>query len=395
MYLDDYEQRLERPTKLKLPDFERNGRLKHVLFADQFDRRALDHLTRVASMVRDLARSKDTAVFLSELLPHKRAMLYFSQVSTRTYLSFVAACQLLGMPTAEIRDPSVSSEYKGESPLDSMRMFSSYFDVVIMRSRLPQFAECCAYLMNDLDHFNQRNVPVINGGSGADEHPTQALLDMFTIQRSLEFRSERDSSQWTQFDEYRSEYPDLARGPDNKSYLFCGDIGRGRTVRSLAILLSKYSNVSMHFVAPPHPKLKLPQDLRERLLAEGVSVYEHDRLEAVIDQVDLLYMTRVQHEHDTEADASYTVDLSANCYLTAPLVARMREYAPILHPFPRNDEIPHRVDLDHRAMYFHQARNGMWMRAALLAYMFDVDSQIVSAHADTFSDFHSYNEAVL
>src|SRR5436190_14223921 len=111
--------------------------------------------------------------FLGDLLRHKRAMLYFTQASTRTFLSFLAACQILGMSCNEIRDPSVSSDAKGESPLDSIRMFSSYFDVIIMRAKYPRFAEACAYLMNDLDRMSDSDrpglhgVPIINGGSGA------------------------------------------------------------------------------------------------------------------------------------------------------------------------------------------------------------------------------------
>src|SRR5690242_18122597 len=151
MYLDDYEEQLKLSDGEKLGLLQRNDRLKHVIFAKQFDRSLLDHLGRVALMIRALAGSRDTYKRLLDVLPHKRAMLYFTQPSTRTFLSFTSACQLLGITTAEIRDPSVSSEYKGESPLDAMRMFSSYFDVVIMRSSLPQFAECCAYLMNELD----------------------------------------------------------------------------------------------------------------------------------------------------------------------------------------------------------------------------------------------------
>ena len=309
-------------------------------------------------MIRSLAGTKETHKLLLDVLPHKRAMLYFTQPSTRTFLSFVSACQLLGMATAEIRDPNVSSEYKGESPLDAMRMFSSYFDVVIMRSRLPQLAECCAYLMNDLDRpdSNQRNVPIVSGGAGADEHPTQALLDVFTIQRTFQFTSPRDSSRWTRFDnELLPRYPELRKGLDGKSYAFCGDIGRGRTVRSLAVLLALYRNVEMHFVSPDHPTLRLQADLRSYLHDHGVKVYEHDNLAEVIANVDLLYMTRVQAEHDQAGrEPPYAADLSANCYLTPELVSRMRAYAPILHPFPRNDEIPHEVDYDPRSMYFHQ-----------------------------------------
>jgi len=388
MDLSAYEGRLDRPTRSKLPEFQRNGRLKHVIFAEQFDRAMLDSLNSLSNTVRELGRDRETQLFLHNLLPQKRAMLYFTQASTRTFLSFVAACQLLGMSIAEIRDPSVSSEYKGESPFDSMRMFSSYFDLVVMRTPFAGFAEACAYLMNDLDQFNERNVPIINGGSGADEHPTQALLDVHTIQRCFQFASERDSSRWTQFDEYRKAYPDLTRGLDSKVYGFCGDIRRGRTVRSLATLLSLYNDVTIHFVSPPD--LRLPAPLRESLLAKGVKVFEHDALSDIVGEVDLLYMTRIQWELDSNG-AKGPATVNADFILTPELAARMKSYAPILHPFPRNTEIPSEVDHDPRAMYFRQARNGMWVRAALLAHLFDVDGLILAYHREAFSGYHDYN----
>lgn len=393
----DYERQLSRPTKLKLADFERNQRLKHVIFAQQLTRPILESICRTASMIRDLSRSADTARFLGDLLPHKRAMLYFTQSSTRTFLSFQAACQILGMKAAEIRDPKVSSEYKGESPIDSMRMFSSYFDLVIMRTGEPSFAERCAYLMNDLDTFNQRSVPIINGGSGADEHPTQALLDIFTIQRAFTFESNRDTRQRTHLQDLQRKHPNLRRGLDGKTYTFCGDIGRGRTVRSLAVLLSEYDDVTMQFVSPDHDILRLQPDLRDRLIAAGVKVSEHNNLSEVIDDTDLLYMTRVQSEHTTESDkkALDKACREAEYKLSSKLTARMKEYAPILHPFPRNDEIPVEIDEDPRAMYFREARNGMWVRAALIAHLFDIDGVIRLKHDEVMSEYHGYNEAVL
>ncbi|RMF62002.1 MAG: aspartate carbamoyltransferase [Bacteroidetes bacterium] len=399
MQLYEFESRLNRPVKMKIPEFERNERLKHVIFADQFDRGLLDHLGRVATMIKEIARSKDGHRFLQGLLPHKGAMLYFTQASTRTFLSFMRACQILGMKVAEIRDPSLSSEYKGESPLDSLRMFSSYFDLIIMRSKVPNLAECCAYLMNDLDQFNQRSVPVINGGAGADEHPTQALLDIYTIQRVFEFKSPRDSSVWNRFDDLRRKYPDLnekGRGPDRKVYGFCGDIGRGRTVRSLANLLTRYEDVTMYFIAPDHPTLRPSPEFLNQLKSKGVRVFESHDLGEVIGELDLLYMTRIQNEHNSPEEEAFFKQLDYSRFqLSEEMLKKMREYTAILHPFPRNQEIPTFVDQDPRAMYFRQARNGMWVRAALIAYLFDMDGRIVSYHTSTFSSFHDYNERVL
>lgn len=392
----EYESLINRPIMMKIPEFQSNERLKHVIFSEQFDKELLEHLSNVADMIKNISDTKEGYDFVSRLLSHKRAMLYFTQASTRTFLSFMAACQILGITCNEIRDPSVSSEYKGESPFDSVRMFSSYFDIIIMRSKIPNFAECCAYLMNDLEDFNQRNVPIINGGAGADEHPTQALLDIYTIQRTFQFRSPKDSSRWNRFDELRDRYPELTRGLDNKVYCFCGDIGRGRTVRSLANLLALYNNVTMYFVSPPHPKLELPDELRTKLTNKGVKVYKSNDLHEVIDKIDLLYMTRIQHEHDNKEDKAFFENLdTGKYYLNREMVSRMKWYAAIMHPFPRNEEIPVEIDSNPRAMYFRQARNGMWVRAALIAYLFDMDGKIGTYYQKKFSSYHDYNVKAL
>ncbi len=398
----EYERRLDRPIMSKLPEFQRGERLRHIIFSQQFDRGLLDRIGQVTTKMRAIGETRHGMHFLRDLLAHKRAMLYFTQASTRTFLSFLNACQILGMQCAEIRDPSVSSEAKGESPLDSIRMFSSYSDIIIMRARYPRFAEACAYLMNDLDRnsdsdrLGHRGVPIVNGGSGADEHPTQALLDVYTMQRVFSFESKKDSSRRTRFDELRRKYPSLTRGLDHKVFCFCGDIGRGRTVRSLATLLSLYEGVTMHFVSPDHPKLEMSPDLREFLLDKGIRFDERHSLKEVIRDTDALYMTRIQREHDTGDE--YDAAALRECQLTTDLVHEMKDYAAILHPFPRNGrdpEIPFEIDDDPRAMYFEQSHNGMWVRAALLAYLFNVDGEIYSEHEKMFSRRHDYNEAVL
>jgi aspartate carbamoyltransferase len=399
-----YESRLQRPVRMKTPEFERNGRIRHVIFSGQFTPPFLEELGGIADMIRILSKSRAGQDFLINLLPHRRAMLYFTQPSTRTFLSFMAACQILGITCNEVRDPSTSSETKGETRFDSIRMFSSYFDTIIMRSPIARLAESCAYLMNDLDASGNRSVPIVNAGSGADEHPTQALLDIYTLQRSFQFASPKDSPAANRFDELRERkgYAGLTKGLANKTYGFCGDIGRGRTVRSLAMLLAMYEGVRLVFISPDHPKLAMRADLRERLVDRNVRFYEMDSLEEpldgqpVIEQLDALYMTRIQKEHNDPQDAASMalVDFSRYC-LTPALVSRMKEYAPILHPFPRDQyfgEIPPEIDNDPRAMYFRQARNGMWIRAALLAHIFDVDHLISRHFLSEYLERHSYND---
>lgn len=379
----DYANRTDRPIKLKIPELQSGNRLHHVIFAAQYTVPILERLSVTADRIRALAKSKEGHQFLNSLLPHRRAMLYFTQPSTRTFLSFSAACQILGIACNEVRDPNVSSETKGESPFDSVRMFSSYFDVVIMRSKMANFAECCAYMMNDLSSASRRSVPIVNGGSGTDEHPTQALLDFYTIRRATRYIRPGNPN-WLA--ELRETEPDLATGVANKTFGFCGDIGRGRTIRSLVQLLSMFEGTQLYFVAPDHEILRLPDALKARIEATGTTVRCFESFEdtidgkPVIEQLDCLYMTRIQKEHNDPSVADPFADIDFESYkLTRKLVSRMKQSAIILHPFPRDQyfgEIPTSIDRDHRAFYFRQARNGMWARAALLAHLFDADGTI-------------------
>ena len=171
----EFESLLSRSVQEKNLEFQRHGRLKHLIAASQLTPELLGKLCRSADLIRRLSRNPEGNRRLRDLLAHKRAMLYFTQPSTRTFLSFMAACQILGLSCNEVRDPKTSSEVKRESKMDSIRMFSSYFDVIIMRSQISDFAECCAYLMSDLERQERRSVPIVNAGAGSDEHPTQAL----------------------------------------------------------------------------------------------------------------------------------------------------------------------------------------------------------------------------
>ncbi len=397
-----YKPRIERPVKQKIDELQQGERLRHVIFSAQFSVEQLEDLGSTADKICMLSRTPSGQDFLIRLLSHKRAMLYFTQPSTRTFLSFMAACQILGITCNEVRNPTTSSETKGETHFDSIRMFSSYFDLIIMRSPLARLAEACAYLMIDLEESDNRSVPIVNAGSGADEHPTQALLDIYTLQRTFQFADPKDSSITTRYEQLQERYPNLTRGLAGKTYGFCGDIGRGRTVRSLANLLANYEGVTLIFIAPRHPTLALGDDLRQRLLDRGVRIHEVDSFEEVVDGqpviegLDALYMTRIQKEHNDAADAASFAEIDFSRYkLTLDLVARMKQYTPILHPFPRDQhfgEIPPEIDDDPRAMYFRQARNGMWVRAALLSSVFGVDRQIAEFFRDEFSQWHHYQE---
>lgn len=383
---DSFKYQLDRPLDVKLSEFQRNDRLKHLIFAAQLTPGLLEKLRRMADMIRHMSRTRQGNMQLKNLLAHRRAMLYFTQPSTRTFLSFMAACQILGITCNEVRDTATSSETKRESKADSIRMFSSYFDVIIMRTMISEFSECCAYLMNQLELQEMRSVPIINAGAGADEHPTQALLDMYTILRTFTHDYSRESKR-SRFIELQASYPELVAGPARKTYLFCGDMGRGRTARSLATVLSQYEQVRMFFVTPDHGELIMERAMIDKLRARGVEVHEFNSLDAqhdghpILAQTDCLYMTRIQREHNSaEVEAELgQIDLSP-FKLTPARASVLKTYAPILHPFPRDSvvgEIPTSIDADPRAMYFRQARNGMWIRAALLVHLFDAAEELM------------------
>ena len=179
---EDFEALAPESKKPYLENPDGGGLPYHTLFAQQFDRTTLERLCALANRIRFINKSKEGALYLKNVLAHKRAMLYFSQPSSRTFLSHLAACQILGITTGSVRDAATSSEFKGESHEDSIRTFSSYFDMIIMRSPERGLAEKMAWELSN----SERPVPILNAGSGKDQHPTQALLDIYTLVRSFE-----------------------------------------------------------------------------------------------------------------------------------------------------------------------------------------------------------------
>lgn len=336
------------PKQKKAPYLmQQDGMPFHTLFAQQFDRPLLERLCALATRIRRIAKSREGALFLSSLLSHKRAMLYFSQPSSRTFLSHLSACEILGMRTGSVRDAATSSELKGESKEDSVRTFSSYFDLVIMRSPSKGLAERVAWVLGN----SERNIPIINAGSGKDQHPTQALLDIYTLHRSFETQG----------------------GIDGKTVVFVGDLLRGRTVRSLAFLLTRFQNVRQIFVAPK--ELQIKEDILKILEEHQVHFELSDDLARWLPEADAVYMTRIQDEWDSTSGDSAKIDTSM-FKLGPAQVAQMKPGAAILHPLPRRDEIATEIDNDPRAKYWRQMRNGMWIRTALIAATFGCEATI-------------------
>ena len=340
----NWEEFYSKEISKKLPFFTKKGNLYDCLFAQQFNRRLLTRLFETADALRNITQSKEGMDFVSSLLSHTRAMLYFVQPSTRTFLSFLNACHILGIKTSEIRDTSTSSEVKGESPEDTVRTFSSYVDMIIMRHPTPGFVEKTAWLMNRTN----RPVPIINGGSGKDQHPTQALLDTYTLYRS--FNGEMD----------------------NKTIVMVGDLKRGRTVRSLSYLMKNYKNVKLAFVSPR--QFRMEADILEFLKRRKIPYIETEDFMSVMGEADAIYMTRIQDEHD-KAGESKKVDYSP-FYFKHEHLKKIKKTCVIMHPLPRSHEIEVSVDADPRAVFWRQERNGMWARAALISHIFGVDSKI-------------------
>jgi len=342
-----WEEFYAQPLEKKLGYFEKEGRMFDCLFAQQLSPANLNTLFTLANKIRKVAKEKGGLDWLQTTLSHKRAMLYFVQPSTRTFVSFQSACHILGMKVSEIRSTSTSSELKGETPEDTVRTFSSYADMIIMRHFEEGMAEKSAWMLNK----TKRPISVINGGSGKDQHPTQALLDLYTLDLSFQENG----------------------GINNKTIVMVGDLKRGRTVRSLSILLKNYKNVKIVYVAPDY--LKISDDVKNFLKKNKVAFKESSDLVKVLPSADAVYMTRIQDEYDINNE-SKNIDYS-KYHLKKEHLKLMKKSAIIMHPLPRRQELDVEIDNDHRAMYWRQERNGMWIRTALIAYLFRIEEEIL------------------
>ncbi len=333
------------PLNIKSQYFIKNSRMFDCLFAEQFSNELLEELFVLADKIRSIASSKQGLDRLQTLLSDKRACLYFAQPSTRTFLSFQNACHILGIKTSDIRSISASSESKGESLEDTLRTIHSYVDLIIIRHSNEYIAEKTAWMLNK----TEMAIPIINAGSGPREHPTQALLDAYTIKRAFD-------------------------SIDGITIAMIGDLKRGRTIRSLTYLLSNYKNIKINYVGAD--SLKINEDLKRFLSKTEIIYEEFDKLEDGIQSADVIYATRIQDEYDSENE-SKKIDYT-KIYLKKDHLKLIKKDAIIMHPLPRRDEIDPAIDEDSRAMYWQQERNGMWIRTALLAYVFNADRNIFS-----------------
>lgn len=301
--------------------------LEHVYESQQFDSELLDIVFTVADEMKNDLSAVDRKY--SQALKDKIMASLFYEPSTRTRFSFESAMARLGgsiLTTENAKE--FSSAAKGETLYDSTRVMCGYADIIVMRHNEPGSAKRAA---------EASSVPVINAGDGSGQHPTQALLDLYTIK-------------------------DCFPVVDGLSIAMVGDLKYGRTVRSLSYLLTKYENITIYFVSPL--VCRMDEDLKNYLSSNNVRWEEESSLEKVLPLVDCVYMTRIQKERFPDQEDYQRA--SGKYILGMEQVKKMKENSIIMHPLPRVDEISRDVDDDPRARYFEQAENGLYIRMALL-----------------------------
>ncbi len=297
---------------------------RDILSVEQFSRRELEIIFTVAEDMRTMVERVGSL----EILRGRVIACLFYEPSTRTSSSFIAAAERLGGQVIPISEVRYSSVTKGESLRDTIRTLECYADVIVLRHYEIGSAAAAADVARK---------PIINAGDGAGEHPTQALLDIFTINEEL-------------------------GAIDGLTVTMVGDLKYGRTVHSLARLLSLF-DVRINFVSPD--VLRVPQTIIDFLRQKQIPITQTSNLDDVLAQTDVLYVTRVQKER-FEDPAQY--DLVKDAYVITPqTMSRAKQRMCLMHPLPRVGEISEDVDSDPRAAYFRQMENGLYIRMALLA----------------------------
>ena len=299
---------------------------KDIISVKQFKREDLEYIFGVAHEMRGMVERVGTF----DLLKGKILANLFYEPSTRTSSSFTAAMERLGGSVIPINEVKYSSVSKGESLPDTIRTLECYADVIVLRHPETGSAAIAA---------KAARKPVINAGDGVGEHPTQALLDKFTI------------------------FEELGAGQiDGMTVTMLGDLKYGRTVHSLARLLSLY-NVKINYVSPEI--LRMPKEVMNEVGEKGIPQAEYDSLETILPETDVLYVTRVQKER-FEDPAAY--EKVKGAYVIDPIIMKAaKQEMIVMHPLPRVGEISVDFDDDPRAAYFRQMEYGLYVRMALLA----------------------------
>jgi len=300
-------------------------KLFHVVEAQQFSRELMHEIFAITKEMEEVVSR-----YGSSILNRRIMASLFYEPSTRTRLSFESAMFRLGgevITTESARE--FSSAAKGETLEDTIRIVEGYSDVIVMR----HFESGAARRAADV-----ASVPIINAGDGPGQHPTQALLDVYTIQKEIGHL-------------------------DGIKVALVGDLANGRTARSLAYLLAKFEGVKLYFVAPSVVRMK--DDIKEHLVEQGVVFEEEDNLLKVAGEVDVIYQTRIQKERFGDRIEDYE-KARGKYIIDRKVMDVLSEKAVVMHPLPRVDEIDPAVDTDPRAAYFRQAHNGLYIRMTLL-----------------------------
>lgn len=262
------------------------------------------------------------------LLDGKVIATLFFEPSTRTRLSFESAISKLGGKIVGFSDSNTSSATKGETLYDTIKVVSTYAELIVMRHPLEGSARYAS---------ENSKVPIVNAGDGANQHPTQTLLDLYSIYKT----------QGTL---------------ENLNFFMVGDLKYGRTVHSLLMALSKF-NATFHFISPD--ELKMPMEYKMHLEKLGLNYYEYKDFNEAITQADIIYMTRVQKERFSDP---IEYERTKNAYvLKRDMLEGTKETMKVLHPLPRVNEIDKDVDYSQHAYYFEQAENGVYMRQAIIS----------------------------
>ena len=297
-------------------------RLKHIISIKDFEREDIEYLLDEASKLENIAKSKE----VSEELKGKLLGLMFFEPSTRTKLSFETAMKRLGGECIGFENSGSSSVSKGESIADTAKMFEGYSDALVIRHELEGVSKFISDIVD---------VPVINAGDGAGQHPTQTLLDLYTI---------------------RNEIGHI----DDLKIALIGDLKFGRTVHSLSNALGLFDNVKIYLVSPP--ELKMPQEVLHDISKTNVEYVEVDNIEEIIDDVDVLYVTRIQKERFGDIDDYLKIK---GAYIVNKKMIEGKDLI-VMHPLPRIDEIDANVDNTKYNKYFTQAANAVPVRMAIL-----------------------------
>ena len=294
---------------------------RDIISIKDFNRKEIDYILKTAETIEPLAKSG------SDMLHGKMLATLFFEPSTRTRLSFEAAMHKLGGSAIGFAKPEIASVKKGENLADTIRVVENYADVIALRHPLEGAARLAA-------EFAQ--IPIINAGSGAEEHPTQALLDLYTILK------EKNQI-------------------DRLNIALVGDLRYGRTVHSLAYALSLY-DVKLHLISPE--LLRMRREVLDAI-KKKIEVVEKTGMDEALPEIDVLYMTRIQKERF--ADMAEYAKVKGAYKIDCDVLENVKKDLVIMHPLPRVDEIADEVDATPHARYFQQVWNGIVVRMALLA----------------------------